>query len=215
MLNNLVSSEVEAEASEVVRTDSAAAPINLWLVDDNHRMRATLTEILGRCDGINCTAAFSSPNHVLSALASKVGPDVILLDVHMGELNGLDAIRPIKSLSRTTQVLMLTTFFDSDSQTRALNNGASGFLLKSFPIETILQSIREARKKPTPHLKRRSTQTVTSASSVESKPQIAAPEFASAKTETSTVSGEGSRKRLLWVKHCLDMIRNIRNCEAR
>jgi DNA-binding NarL/FixJ family response regulator len=211
MMNTFTKPAASTEASETSRTDSTAAPINLWLVDDNHRMRATLTEILGRCDGINCTAAFSSPNHVLSALASKVGPDVILLDVHMGELNGLDAIRPIKSLSRTTQVLMLTTFFDSDSQTRALSDGASGFLLKSFPIETILQSIREARKKPTPHLKRRSTQTATSAPALESKPRSVVGEFDSPKIDSGTVSGERSRKRLLWVKHCLDLIRNIRN----
>ncbi|MBC8095651.1 MAG: response regulator transcription factor [Akkermansiaceae bacterium] len=213
MLNNVIIPTDESADSPTVLAESPAAPINLWLVDDNHRMRATLTEILGRCDGIKCTAAFASPNHVLSALASKVGPDVILLDVHMGDLNGLDAIRPIKSLSRSTQVLMLTTFFDSESQSRALTAGASGFLLKSFPIETILNSIREARRKPAPHLKRRCLQNSSFPPEAKSRPEIFGRTPAS--RETGSVGTEASRKRLLWVKHCLDMIRNIRNCEAR
>jgi DNA-binding NarL/FixJ family response regulator len=90
----------------------------------------------------------------LSALASKAGPDIILLDIQMGDACGLDAIRPIKALSRSTQVLMLTTFFDVDQKKKALSAGASGFLLKRFPIEQILDSIQEASKNPVPHLKR-------------------------------------------------------------
>lgn len=206
MLNNIISPDDSAGSAI-----EAAAPINLWLVDDNQRMRATLTEILGRCEGISCTGAFSSPNHVLSALASKVGPDVILLDIHMGDLNGLDAIRPIKSLSRSTQVLMLTTFFDSESQSRALNDGASGFLLKSFPIETILSSIREARRKPAPHPKRRCAQNMNAAPAPASGQHEETPQLPPAPSTPTLINGDGSRKRLLWVKHCLDMIRNIRN----
>jgi len=214
MLNNVISPSNEA-TEPVGNAATSAAPINLWLVDDNHRMRATLAEILGRCDGINCTAAFASPNHVLSALASKVGPDVILLDVHMGELNGLDAIRPIKSLSRSTQVLMLTTFFDNDSRNRALSDGASGFLLKSFPIETIVDSIREARRKPAPHAKRRCAQNTHLAGPVETGTRVEISGATPPRREPASIGAEGSRKRLLWVKHCLDMIRNIRSCEAR
>jgi len=140
-----------------------------------------------------------------------MGPDVILLDVHMGELNGLDAIRPIKSLSRSTQVLMLTTFFDSESQSRALSDGASGFLLKSFPIETILNSIREARDKPAPHPKRRFLPNIDSARQMETNERRVGSEPVPVRRETTTSGTEGSRRRLLWVKHCLDMIRNIRN----
>src|SRR5450756_436388 len=98
--------------------------INIWLVDDNRTLRSTLMEILQTCEGLHCTATFHSPNALLSALASKAGPDVILLDIQMGEANGLDAIRPIKALSRSTQVLMLTTFLDTDQKKKALTEGA-------------------------------------------------------------------------------------------
>src|SRR5258706_6793993 len=120
-----------------------AAPIRLWLVDDNQRFRRTLAEILSLSSGIECTRDFPSPDAVLSTLASKPGPDVILLDIEMGSQNGLDAVRPIKSLARDTRVFMLTTFFDSHSRTRALEDGASGFLLKCYPVEEIIQSIRQ------------------------------------------------------------------------
>lgn len=182
--------------------------INLWLVDDNRRLRATLAELFAQCDGIRCTATFHSPNALLSALASKVGPDVILLDMHMGDANGLDVIRPIKSLSRSTQVLMLTTFFDSEAENRALTSGASGFLLKSFPMERILHSIRQAWRHPIPHLKRSSCQRPGPAADLDSARN--APVAASS-NETPAAPGERSRKRLLWVKHCLDLIRSSRN----
>ncbi len=145
-------------------------------------------EVLGRFEGVQCTGAYPSPNAVLSALASKTGPDVILLDIQMGEASGLDAIRPIKALSRTTQVLMFTTCFDMESKRRALMNGASGFLLKHFPIEKILDSIQQAIRNPAPHLK-----------SLRRQNWVANPE------PPSGVSGRQHRP-LLWLKHCLNKI---------
>ncbi len=211
MMNAIFNDSEETAEAAVPVADHSQPPINLWLVDDNHRMRATLMELFGRCEGINCTASFASPNEVLSTLASKVGPDVILLDVHMGELNGLDAIRPIKSLSRSTQVLMLTTFFDNESKSRALRDGASGFLLKSFPIETILKSIRDAWSKPAPHPKRKPAQNLISAPALNSDSRCAAPEMIPIERNRTNPASDSSRKRSLWVKHCLDLIRNIRN----
>ena len=74
--------------------------VRVWLVDDNDEIRMMVAEALGHQDGIECARHFSSPDALLSELASKPGPDVILLDVQMGDRNGLDTVRPIKSLSR-------------------------------------------------------------------------------------------------------------------
>src|ERR1043165_9280528 len=79
--------------------------VSVWLVDDNDCFRTTLAEILGRMRGIQCARHFSSPDALLSKLASDIGPDVILLDIQMRDRNGLDAIGSIKALARTTQVL--------------------------------------------------------------------------------------------------------------
>ena len=186
MLNTDINHQEEAQTAAT--SAKAKAPINIWLVDDNQRLRSTLMEILEKCDGLQCTATFHSPNAVLSALASKAGPDVILLDIQMGDACGLDAIRPIKALSRSTQVLMLTTFFDTDQKKRAMTAGASGFLLKRFPIEQILDSIQEASRNPVPHLKR------TCAQSREAgREQEAAP-------------ARRPQRRQPWFKQCLNMM---------
>ena len=78
--------------------------IQIWLVDDNEQIRSLVADGLKDFEGIQCARDFDSPNAVLSALASKPGPDLILLDIQMGDQNGLDAVRPIRSLSRATRV---------------------------------------------------------------------------------------------------------------
>jgi DNA-binding NarL/FixJ family response regulator len=119
------------------------SPIKVWLVDDDDGYRSLLAELLDTQHGIQCPRHFNSPDAVLSALASKAGPDVLLLDIHMRDRNGLDAIRPIKSLARSTRVLMLTTFYNRDSHSRAIEEGASGFLLKSCEVRELIDDIRK------------------------------------------------------------------------
>lgn len=182
------------------------APITLWLVDDNRRLRMTLQDLFSRCPGIQCVETFHSPNAVLSALASRVGPDVILLDMNLGEHNGLDAIRAIKSLSRSTQVLMLTTFFDQEAARRAVASGASGFLLKSFPLERIVAAVRQAWQNPAPHLKRSRQPEAANAP----KSDGATASQSTPPRSLASASGPVAPRTLGWVKQALDVIRNLR-----
>src|SRR5450432_815548 len=124
--------------------------VRVWLVDDNDELRSLVDEVLGRQDGIECARHFSSPDALLSELASKPGPDVILLDVQMGDRNGLDAVRPIKSLTRSTRVLMYTTCNDPEWRERALYEGASDYLLKSYEMERVAARIRCPASDPAP-----------------------------------------------------------------
>jgi DNA-binding NarL/FixJ family response regulator len=116
--------------------------VRVWLVDDNDELRTLVAEVLGRQDGIDCARQFSTPDALLSELASRPGPDVILLDVQLGERNGLDAVRPIKSLTRSTRVLMYTTCNNPEWRERALDEGASDYLLKSYAVERVAERIR-------------------------------------------------------------------------
>lgn len=115
--------------------------VTVWLVDDNDRLRNLVADMLNGVSGIQCVRHFASPTALLSTLASKTGPDVILLDVQMGNENGLDAVRPIKSLARSTRVLMFTTCFDPESRERALNDGASDYLIKSDSLKKLAECI--------------------------------------------------------------------------
>ena len=124
--------------------------MRVWLVDDNEGIRTLVAELLSRLGGIECARHFSSPDALLSTLASKPGPDVILLDVQMGDRNGLDAVRPIKSLTRSTRVLMFTTSNNEDWRERALHEGASDYLLKSETLEYVAARICNPAGDPAP-----------------------------------------------------------------
>jgi DNA-binding NarL/FixJ family response regulator len=131
-------------------SQSFAPNVKVWLVDDNDELRSLIAEVLGRQDGIECARHFASPDALLSELASKPGPDVILLDVQMGDRNGLDAVRPIKSLTRSTRVLMYTTCNNPEWRERALYDGASDYLLKSYAVERVAARIRCPANDPVP-----------------------------------------------------------------
>ena len=122
--------------------ESVKPKVKVWLVDDNDQVRMLVGELLEREKDIECARHFSGPDELLSTLASKPGPDVILLDVQMGERNGLDAVRPIKSLAPRTRVLMFTTCFDREWRERALREGASDYLLKSYEMTKVAARIR-------------------------------------------------------------------------
>jgi DNA-binding NarL/FixJ family response regulator len=124
--------------------------VRVWLVDDNEQLRTMIAELLGKFGGIECVRHFSSPDALLSTLASKPGPDVILLDVQMGDRNGLDAVRPIKSLTRSTRVLMFTTANNREWRERAFGEGASDYLLKSSAMEHVAARIRNPADDPAP-----------------------------------------------------------------
>lgn len=134
------------DASMPAQTPNSA--VRVWLVDDNEQLRTLIAEMLGRLGGIECARQFSGPDALLSTLASKPGPDVILLDVQMGDRNGLDAVRPIKSLTRATRVLMFTTAYNRDWRDRALEDGASDYLLKTETLERVAARIRSPAEDP-------------------------------------------------------------------
>jgi DNA-binding NarL/FixJ family response regulator len=149
-LHELVNTWIEAEPSRAVElptTENAptvfAHPVKIWLIDDDDQLRDLIAEVINNYDGLVCENGFASPEAALNALGSNSAPDVVLLDINLGQADGIQIIRPLKSRAPATDVLMLTTFFDSVSETKAFEAGASGFLLKSYEPEQIVQAIRD------------------------------------------------------------------------
>jgi len=120
------------------------SPITVWLVEDNHSFRHTIMRVLKHVDGIECAQHFSNSEEALEGLTHGAVPDVILLDVELPGMNGIDAVQRMKSISPTTHVIMLTVFDDHDKIFKAICAGASGYLLKTSPMEKIIESVREA-----------------------------------------------------------------------
>ena len=133
-------------------SEPAKSKVSVWLVDDDTRLRMLVGDLLALETDIEIARHFSGPDELLSTLATKPGPDVILLDIQMREHNGLDAVRPIKVLTPGTRVLMFTTCFNPAWCERALFEGAADYLLKTDGITKVAARIRspaqDRRPKP-------------------------------------------------------------------
>ncbi|HAB53427.1 MAG: LuxR family transcriptional regulator [Ignavibacteria bacterium RIFOXYB2_FULL_35_12] len=117
---------------------------NIWLVEDNAHFRRTMKWLINRTTGMQCTQAFESCEEALVKLASDVPPEIILLDINLPGMSGIQGIEKIKSISPTTHIIILTVYDDNEKVFDALCAGASGYLLKDSSPEKIINSIEEA-----------------------------------------------------------------------
>lgn len=116
--------------------------IKILLVDDEQMVRMGLRLILESEDDFEVVGEAGDGAEAV-ALTKKLDPDVVLMDIQMPGMNGLDATREIKTLGReeTSRVLILTTFELDEYVYEALRAGASGFLLKRTPAEDLIAGI--------------------------------------------------------------------------
>lgn len=129
---------------EFTVSNGSQAALNLWLVDDQGSIRDLFAELLSMKGTIRCSRQFSSAEAVLEALARETPPEAILLDIRMGGMSGIEAIRPIKRLAGSTRVFIMTTIYDSIKKSQALGAGASGFFLKSGDVNETIKCIETA-----------------------------------------------------------------------
>ena len=130
--------------AEVDDHAQSTPPVTVWLIEDNPNFRTTLSRVVNGMAGMKCSNQFSNAEDALDALHAGAVPDVVLLDVGLPGLNGLDAIKQIKILSPTTRIVMLTVFDDHEKVFKAVCAGASGYLLKPSNTASIVRSIKEA-----------------------------------------------------------------------
>ncbi len=115
----------------------------IWLIEDNDRFRTNIQALINEAPGLRCTLAVPSCEEALSHLQSEPAPDVLLMDIGLPGLDGIEGIRRVKSIAPSIQVIMLTVFDDSEKIFRAICAGASGYLLKSDPPDEIISSITD------------------------------------------------------------------------
>ena len=115
--------------------------IGVLIVDDHLILRSGLRLLLESETGIEIIADAASAEDGLR-LASELQPDVILMDIQLPNMNGIEATKRIKSTNPRIQILMLTMFQDDDSVFAAIRAGAQGYLLKGASQEEIAQAIR-------------------------------------------------------------------------
>ena len=117
------------------------AAVKVMLVDDDALVRAGLALILGGAPDLEVVAQASDGADAV-VRAREVRPDVVLMDIRMPVMNGLDATERLMASPHPPEVVVLTTFDADDHVVRALATGASGFLLKDTPPEQIVEAVR-------------------------------------------------------------------------
>jgi DNA-binding NarL/FixJ family response regulator len=115
--------------------------ISLLLVDDQDLLRAGMAMVLGTEDGIRVVGEATNGLDAVQRTAD-LQPDVVLMDVRMPGLDGIEATRRIIAARPETRVIILTTFDLDEYAFGGLNAGASGFLLKDAPSAELIQAIR-------------------------------------------------------------------------
>ena len=116
----------------------------IWIIEDHAAFRRTLLRVLGAENDMRCTGDFDSCEKALAALTKDEVPDLILLDVGLPGMSGLEGIRLIKERSPKTLIVILTVFEDDDKVFSAICAGAAGYLLKTSSVTEITQAVRDA-----------------------------------------------------------------------
>ncbi len=121
--------------------------ISTWIVDDNKNFCLVLAANLNKSKTIDCQRFYHSCKSLLRDLETEGSPpSVILLDVKMPAMNGLDAIVPIKKLSPGSDIIMVTSYDFDENIRAAMKRGASGYLLKSSSPDEIVRAIESVHQ---------------------------------------------------------------------
>lgn len=117
--------------------------IKVVIVDDNKRLRESLTDLLKMTDGFEFVAAFSNANSIEEDIA-KLDCDVVLMDIQMPGIDGISAVKLLKKKFPDLKIIIQTVFEDDDRIFNAICSGASGYILKKSTAQEYVLAIKEA-----------------------------------------------------------------------
>jgi DNA-binding NarL/FixJ family response regulator len=126
------------------RARAKVKPVNITvsIVDDDAPARGILTEWIRRAEGFKCVGVHEDGEAALAALPQE-NPSVVLMDINMPGMNGIECVRRLKPQMMSTQFVMLTVYEDPDHIFKALSSGASGYLLKRTPRAELLAAVKD------------------------------------------------------------------------
>lgn len=118
--------------------------ITVSIVDDEKRLCQSIATFLNGSPGFRCVSIYGSAEAALQHLPTAP-PDVVLMDINMAGMNGIECVRRLKILIPQVQIVMLTVYDDTDQIFKALAAGATGYLLKRHEPDELLQAIRDVQ----------------------------------------------------------------------
>lgn len=116
--------------------------INIIVVDDQRLVYEGFQSMLNMVDGLSCERTFKGGQDFIDAWSTEeISCDVVLMDIRMPGLNGIEATAQLKKMNPEVHVLMLTTFNDRSYIIEAMKAGANGYVLKDVPFEKLIEAI--------------------------------------------------------------------------
>ena len=123
--------------------------IKVAIVEDNKQIREGLAALIGGSEGFECIATYESAEEALKGLPS-CDPDVVLMDIQLPKMSGIECVRNLKEHDPDLQIMMLTVFDDDEKVFESLVAGATGYILKRTPPAQLLEAIRELHEGGSP-----------------------------------------------------------------
>ncbi|WP_276484346.1 response regulator [Paraflavitalea pollutisoli] len=116
--------------------------IKVAIFEDNRSLRNSLVQLINHEEGMICTGEFADANTVVRSM-QLANPDVVIMDIKMPGLSGIEAVGPIKSRYPAVHIIIQTVFEDNDKIFAAICAGASGYLIKKTAPRNIIEAIKE------------------------------------------------------------------------
>jgi len=117
-------------------------PRTVSIVEDDSKTRESLVALLGKAEGLRCLGAHPTGETALKTVPAEY-PDVLLVDINLPGMSGIECVAKLKSEMPALRVLMLTTYEDSHLIFNSLRAGASGYVLKNRPAAELIQAIEQ------------------------------------------------------------------------
>lgn len=130
-------------------SDGRSPPVSVCMVEDDGEIRQHLGFLLRQSEKILLLNSYSSAEKALAGIP-KDNPEVVLMDINLPNLSGIDCVRQLKAAHPGIQFLMLTIYEDSDRVFQSLSAGASGYLLKRSSLSDLVEAIQEVRQGGSP-----------------------------------------------------------------
>jgi DNA-binding NarL/FixJ family response regulator len=127
----------------------AKMAITLCIVEDDAGIRESIVDYLARASGFECLGTFETAEEALKAIPT-LNPDVVLMDINLPGMSGIQCVKELKDKMPKLQCLMLTVYENNNRIFEALSAGACGYLLKSTPLERLLDAIQDVQNGGSP-----------------------------------------------------------------
>jgi len=123
--------------------------IRVSIIEDDDWIRENLAMEISRTSGFACGGAYANGEEAIARIPQDV-PDVVLMDINLPKMDGIECVRKLKALVPSVQIMMLTVYEDSDKIFNSLLAGANGYLLKRTPQAEIIAAIAEVHRGQSP-----------------------------------------------------------------